>query len=469
MNIVCAQCGASITDLPICTECQASPILESKYKLLHAVGSGAFGTTYKAERLSDHTLVAVKEMLIRRADSVKVLELFEREARILESLDHPGIPEYFDDFVHDAGKSTAFFIVQEFIDGYSLNKVFDGPARPEEVFDALAEILEILEYLHSFSPPVVHRDIKPQNILRREDSSLVLIDFGSVRAALDTGEGGSTVAGTFGYMAPEQFMGRALPQSDVYSIGAMAVALLSADDPQKLLKQDRTFDLSRLNISEEERALLKWMTSLNPEERPSASEARIAIQNRGSSTALVRPSSTALAAIHPDIRAILRTPKPRPLPRSFKKVYLTEQGFNIAFGTVFGGIGTVVPVIVGAGMISSGQTLVGFLMPILFVLIFGGVGFGLLYSGLKRRNIARRVWTQGEPIDGVIAATGRSNYSQNGRSANRYHYNYSVNGKTFEGHWDSWSWQNLKAGDPVAVLYDPEKPEDSLMVATAAL
>jgi serine/threonine protein kinase len=96
----------------------------------------------------------------------------------------------------------------------------------------LADLGEVLDYLHGRAPPIIHRDIKPGNVIRRLDAGFSLVDFGSVRDSLKP-EGGSTVVGTFGYMAPEQFQGRALPQSDVYALGATALTLLTGREPEE--------------------------------------------------------------------------------------------------------------------------------------------------------------------------------------------------------------------------------------------
>src|SRR6185295_6373321 len=108
-----------------------------------------------------------------------------------------------------------------------------GSLDREALWRLLGDAGEVLDYLHGRVPPVIHRDIKPSNVIRRPDGSFALVDFGSVRDSLKP-EGGSTVVGTFGYMAPEQFQGRALPASDVYGVGATLIALVSGLEPEDL-------------------------------------------------------------------------------------------------------------------------------------------------------------------------------------------------------------------------------------------
>src|SRR4029078_10932665 len=119
-----------------------------------------------------------------------------------------------------------------------------------------------LEYLHGRAPPIVHRDIKPSNVIMRSDGSFAFIDFGSVRDRMKP-EGGSTVVGTFGYMAPEQFQGRAMPTSDIYALGATALAMLTGEEPERLPHKGLAIDvpsaLKRTRVSPAMAAMLSSM------------------------------------------------------------------------------------------------------------------------------------------------------------------------------------------------------------------
>ncbi len=128
----------------------------------------------------------------------------------------------------------------------------------------------MLGYLHSRSPPIIHRDVKPGNVIRRPDGSFVLVDFGSVRDRLKL-EGGSTVVGTFGYMAPEQFQGRAMPESDVYGAAATALALLTGEEPENLPHRGLKLDVERILASDPELgALLGKLLEPDPDLRAKA-------------------------------------------------------------------------------------------------------------------------------------------------------------------------------------------------------
>ena len=235
--MLCAACGEALdTVSAACPACGTDPLLDGRYALERVVGQGGAGTTYRASGAAGAP-VALKELPLSRALTPKARQLIEREAPVLRQLKHPAIPRFVESFSTGAGKRRILYVVQEFIEGQSLEAIlaehrFSFP----EVLDLMEELLEVLSYLHTLAPPVIHRDIKPANIIWRPSGALGLVDFGSVRDALRGAElGGSTVAGTFGYMAPEQFMGDAWPATDLYGLGATAIRLLTRMEPHTLL------------------------------------------------------------------------------------------------------------------------------------------------------------------------------------------------------------------------------------------
>ncbi|MBD2098847.1 serine/threonine protein kinase [Trichocoleus sp. FACHB-591] len=224
---------------------QPQDVIGDRYRILEVLGQGGIGTTYKAEDLQTQQQVALKALSLRRITDWKVLELFEREARVLSYLQHPAIPRYLNYFQVDTPENRWFYLVQELAEGRSLAQwVKEGWRIGEAEAKQLAiQVLEVLSYLHSLTPPVIHRDIKPQNILRHADGQIFLVDFGAVQDTYrDTLTQGSTVVGTYGYMAPEQFRGKAVLATDLYGLGATLLFLLThqspADLPQRRLKID---------------------------------------------------------------------------------------------------------------------------------------------------------------------------------------------------------------------------------------
>jgi hypothetical protein len=182
--------------------------------------------------------VAIKQLDLRRVDDWKAVELFEREARVLASLDHPQIPDYVE-FVPVAADHTGY-LVQELAPGSSLEARLAAGERftQAQVRDIAEQLLGVLVYLAQLVPPVVHRDIKPGNVIIGDHGRCYLVDFGSVRDAVEASStGGSTVAGTFGYMAPEQLHGEASPRSDLFGLGMTLVHLLTGTCPAELARK----------------------------------------------------------------------------------------------------------------------------------------------------------------------------------------------------------------------------------------
>lgn len=272
--MICVVCDTLLPDdTARCPRCRQNPFLDGRYRLESQIGRGANGTVYSASDIMTNEKLAIKELPYRHDLPPKQLELLEREAEILKQLSHPAIPRFVGKTITGEGKARALYLIQEFVDGTSLADTMDTHRYTEdEVRSIIAEVSEILAYLHSLSPPVIHRDIKPSNLMRRPDGTLALIDFGSVRDALtDPDLGGSTVAGTFGFMAPEQFLGEASAATDYYGLGATAIALLSRKDPVKL--QDRTGEIRwerAIEPSPEMAHLLRRLLNADPEQRLSS-------------------------------------------------------------------------------------------------------------------------------------------------------------------------------------------------------
>ncbi|MGM3306893.1 serine/threonine protein kinase [Anabaena sp. WFMT] len=224
---------------------QPGQIIAERYRIINTLGQGGIGITYQAEDIQNHQQVALKALALRRMTEWKVLELFEREAKILAQLNHPAIPQYIDYFQVDAESDRGFYIAQQLAPGKSLAFLVENGWKPHEIeVKRLAiQILEILVYLHNLTPPVIHRDIKPQNVILQENGQIFLVDFGAVQDTYqNTVTGGSTVVGTYGYMAPEQFRGQAVLSTDLYGLGTTLLFLLTqkspADLPQRKLKTD---------------------------------------------------------------------------------------------------------------------------------------------------------------------------------------------------------------------------------------
>lgn len=200
-------------------------------------------------------------------------KLFEREAQVLQSLNHPRIPRYQNYFevAPEKGDSIAWFaLVEDYIPGVSLQDILDKKERlSEQKIQYIAnEILSILIYLHGLNPPVLHRDIKPSNLILGEDGQIYLIDFGSVKVENSVSNITVTVVGTSGYTPLEQFLGKAVPASDLYALGATLIHLVTGISPSDLQTQDWQIKFDdNVNIKGYFKQWLKQLTEISLEKR----------------------------------------------------------------------------------------------------------------------------------------------------------------------------------------------------------
>ncbi|MGB3263774.1 MAG: serine/threonine-protein kinase [Microcoleus sp.] len=263
--------GQNIGDL-------SGEILANRYKCDRRLGKQAGRQTLLARDLNTQQQVVVKLLSFSSDFNWEDLKLFQREVETLKSLSHPAIPQYLDSFEIDTPSRKGFALVQTYIEAKSLQEYLsDGRSFSEtEVKQLAAALLDILAYLHQRQPPVIHRDIKPSNILLKNRSGnsvgeVYLVDFGAVQT-LATQQGKTvTVVGTYGYMPPEQFGGRAVPASDLYGLGATLIALITKQHPADLPQQDLQIEFEQFTqLSPGFTNWLKWMTNPSLERRPAS-------------------------------------------------------------------------------------------------------------------------------------------------------------------------------------------------------
>ena len=237
-----------------------------RYELGAPLGRGGQGHTYRAADRETGQTVAVKVITLRGAESWKPFDLFERECQTLHALSHPGIPRYLDTYAEE--EQGRYHLVMELVEGRSLrDRLAEGELLSEpQLWNILHQALDILGYLHSRRPPVIHRDLKPANLVQRPDSRLALVDFGGVRVALRE-EGGSTVVGTFGYMAPEQLHGEATTATDIYGLGATLATLATGIEADKLPRQGLKIDLGPVMAATRLREIIDRMLEPDPNRR----------------------------------------------------------------------------------------------------------------------------------------------------------------------------------------------------------
>jgi hypothetical protein len=311
----------------ICKE-SSSPD-QSHYHILSILGEGNSGITYKAQDLNrPGYTVALKVMSLRQLTDWKMLDLFEREANVLAKLRHPGIPRYLDSFAIETKDDRRYYIAQTLAEGQSLEALVRQGRRTDEamVRRIAQQILSILVYLQKLNPPIIHRDIKPQNIIWRENGSLSLVDFGAVRDTYySTLMRGSTVVGTYGYMAPEQFRGQSVPATDLYGLGATLLFLLTHRSPAELPQQGLHLDFrDRLQVSEH---LTTWLEKLLEPDASDRFESAQAALDALKSPQLKPKASLRLAQHEAMIAAVIAVSAAVFLGNTFKWRVLGAFGF----------------------------------------------------------------------------------------------------------------------------------------------
>jgi serine/threonine protein kinase len=236
--------------------CNASEMLHNRYRLIRKIAQNGARRALLAQDQQDGKLVVIKVLLFSEEFRWEDLKLFEREAETLKHLEHPAIPRYIDYFELDTPQLRGFALVQTYIEAKSLQEYVEAGRNfsESEIIQLAKSLLGILHYLHSRHPAVIHRDIKPSNILLNNTSGnsvgdVYLVDFGAVQTKAKV-KGTRTVVGTYGYMPPEQFGGRAFPTSDLYSLGMTLIYLATRNHPSELLDDNLSIHCDKIpNLS----------------------------------------------------------------------------------------------------------------------------------------------------------------------------------------------------------------------------
>jgi serine/threonine protein kinase len=263
-------------------------ILHERYEVISELGRQTGRRTLLALDLQTQQQVVVKVLYLGQDFDWQDLKLFQREAETLKTLNHPQIPRYLDYFEFETSDDKGFGLVQTYVAAKSLEQQLIAGRRfsESEIKELAISLLEILNYLHQQEPSIIHRDIKPSNILLTNRSGnsvgeVYLVDFGSVQNIAAQEGGTITVVGTYGYMPPEQFGGRTKPASDLYSLGATLIYVMTGLHPTELPQQDLRIKFPQVgDISRNFADWLEWMTEPSLEERfTSAQIALDAIEN----------------------------------------------------------------------------------------------------------------------------------------------------------------------------------------------
>lgn len=221
---------------------------QGQYRVKSKLASGGQAVVYSAVDQNNQTVV-LKEFQLTTGESLGVqiesAKDFENESAILDQLSHPSIVKSHDVF-YEEGR---VYLVLENVEGESLRELVSaqGPRSYSEIVSIARQMCDVLKYLHTQEPPVVHRDFTPDNIILQPDGKLKLIDF-SVAQRKNDGLP-SDCAGKHAYTPPEQFRGAACPQSDIYALGATLYFLSTGVDPVPISRSDLPASESELSGS----------------------------------------------------------------------------------------------------------------------------------------------------------------------------------------------------------------------------
>jgi hypothetical protein len=320
--------------------------------------------------------IVLKILDLGEASDWSVVDVLKREANILKSLSHPGIPRYLDYF-EDRSDGERLVLVMERIDGEDLNALVANGRRfgEVEIEAILADLADILAYLGGLRPPVVHGDVTPRNLILRADGGIFLVDFSGAQDYLRvaTSPGGAAV-GTAGYAPAEQVAGRASHRSDLFGAAATALFLLTGKNPADLPQKGTKPDISILpGLSARLSAVLAaW---LEPEEsRRDLPADRAASILRG--LAGVTPRPAPIASLPSDSRILIEEGQDR------LRVEIPAAGLRAGAALPLGGFALFWLAFVGFWTFSA----ISMGAPIFFVLFslpFWGAGVFMAGSTIK--------------------------------------------------------------------------------------
>ena len=224
-------------DLTVCQQCHTQLLLKDRYRAIKVLGSGGFGRTFLAvdEQKTHKPRCALKQFFPLQQglkQITKARELFQREAAHLAELGrHPQIPELLDYIEQDQGQ----YVIQDYVEGSSLSQELaqTGSFNEKKIRELLSDLLPVLEFIHQHQ--IIHRDIKPDNIIRSTHGKLVVVDFGAAKVATGTAlaQTGTSI-GSAHFAAPEQTVGKAVFASDLYSLGLTCIYLMTNISPFQL-------------------------------------------------------------------------------------------------------------------------------------------------------------------------------------------------------------------------------------------
>jgi serine/threonine protein kinase len=317
-----------------------------RYVILDTIGKGGMGAVYLAHDTQQARPVAIKEMSQARLKNAGQLQQarqrFQQEAAMLQALQHANLPKVYGSFQ----ENKRSYLVMEYIQGQSLFDILkqkNGVPLPiEDIISYGLQLCDVLIYLHSCFPPIIFRDLKPSNIMLRDDGHLFLIDFGIARFfSRERNHSDTEIFATPGYAPPEQYGGQTTPQSDIYSLGATLHHCLTGENPCSHT-QTHLFHftpVSRLNpqVPQPLSELVREMLSMQPQDRPTnIQEVRQRLQHQSPlhPNQIILGTYGMVSPSDPTVNAnVATTTPPKPHVRSWFSTLLTSLS-SVGIATV---------------------------------------------------------------------------------------------------------------------------------------
>ncbi|MBN1217612.1 MAG: protein kinase [Anaerolineae bacterium] len=271
-------------------------LLEGRYRIEAVLAQGGMGTVYRGFDINLETPVAIKENFFQTREAITQ---FKKEALILARLRHPSLPRV----THHFSVGNRQYLVMDYVEGADLWQIIQNQGHPlneQEALTYISQICDALAYLHGQSPPIIHRDVKPQNIKITPDGRAILVDFGIAKEQIS---GEKTMTGargvTPGFSPPEQYSGGTGPTSDIYSLGATLYALLTGAPPPDsislLVKNQKFTPVTQINptitpaLSEAITWAMELETTQRPPDLPTWQQRLRAVQARGGEATWISP------------------------------------------------------------------------------------------------------------------------------------------------------------------------------------
>ncbi|MGE5678999.1 MAG: serine/threonine protein kinase, partial [Pseudomonadota bacterium] len=244
-------------------------VIDGKFEILKKIGQGGMSRVYLAmdKRLNKQWAVKEIDKNSRDKNNEIVVQSLIAEANLMKKLDHPSLPRIVD--IIDNGRTI--YVIMDYIEGEPLSKILDEyGAQPQDVvIDWAKQLCEVLDYLHTRTPPIIYRDMKPANVMLRPDGNVKLIDFGIAREYKEQSLADTVSLGTKGYAAPEQFGGKGQTdaRTDVYCLGVTLYHLITGQNPCEPPYELYPIRQWNASLSAGLERIIQKCTQLNPEDR----------------------------------------------------------------------------------------------------------------------------------------------------------------------------------------------------------